>query len=567
MSAKRLRNALVTGSALFCLFGAGQLWAFSLDDVAAEAKTLAEQKYQAPRSNLPKEFRDMKFADYQKIQFNRDKAQWAGDKTPFKLSFYHQGMHFDTPVKINEVTATKVEEIKYDSSRFDFGDVKFDPKATENLGWAGFRVLYPINKADKQDEIMTMLGASYFRVVGKDQIYGLSARGMAIDTALPSGEEFPRFTEFWIEKPKPNDKHLVIFALLDSPRATGAYRFTLRPGVDTVVDVKAQMFLRDKVGKLGIAPLTSMFLFGANQPSKVLNYRRELHDSSGLAIHAGNGEWIWRPLNNPKHLSVSNFSVENPRGFGLLQRGRDFSHYEDLDDNYDKRPSSWIEPQGDWGKGSVDLVEIPTADETNDNIVAFWSPETLPEPLKPFDFAYRMHWTLDEAALHPTDSAWVKQTLRSTGDVKQSNLIRQPDGSVAYLVDFEGPSLKALPENAAVRSQVSVGDNAELVENNVRYNPETKGWRLTLRMKIKDPSKSTEMRAALVQDIEQAPAAKPAAPVTKAEKAAAKAQEKKDHAAKDAKAPAADAPVATPEPVKTEKVLTETWSYQLPADE
>ncbi|MBJ2258439.1 glucan biosynthesis protein G [Pseudomonas psychrophila] len=567
MSAKRLRNALVTGSALFCLFGAGQLWAFSLDDVAAEAKTLAEQKYQAPRSNLPKEFRDMKFADYQKIQFNRDKAQWAGDKTPFKLSFYHQGMHFDMPVKINEVTATKVEEIKYDSSRFDFGDVKFDPKATENLGWAGFRVLYPINKADKQDEIMTMLGASYFRVVGKDQIYGLSARGMAIDTALPSGEEFPRFTEFWIEKPKPNDKHLVIFALLDSPRATGAYRFTLRPGVDTVVDVKAQMFLRDKVGKLGIAPLTSMFLFGANQPSKVLNYRRELHDSSGLAIHAGNGEWIWRPLNNPKHLSVSNFSVENPRGFGLLQRGRDFSHYEDLDDNYDKRPSAWIEPQGDWGKGSVDLVEIPTADETNDNIVAFWSPETLPEPLKPFDFAYRMHWTLDEAALHPTDSAWVKQTLRSTGDVKQSNLIRQPDGSVAYLVDFEGPSLKALPENAAVRSQVSVGDNAELVENNVRYNPETKGWRLTLRMKIKDPSKSTEMRAALVQDIEQAPAAKPAAPVTKAEKAAAKAQEKKDHAAKDAKAPAADAPVATPEPVKTEKVLTETWSYQLPADE
>lgn len=553
MSAKRLRNALVTGSALFCLFGAGQLWAFSLDDVAAEAKTLAEQKYQAPRSNLPKEFRDMKFADYQKIQFNRDKSQWAGDKTPFKLSFYHQGMHFDTPVKINEVTATTVEEIKYDASRFDFGDVQFDPKATENLGWAGFRVLYPINKADKQDEIMTMLGASYFRVVGKDQIYGLSARGMAIDTALPSGEEFPRFTEFWIEKPKPNDKHLVIFALLDSPRATGAYRFTLRPGVDTVVDVKAQMFLRDKVGKLGIAPLTSMFLFGANQPSKVLNYRRELHDSSGLAIHAGNGEWIWRPLNNPKHLSVSNFSVENPRGFGLLQRGRDFSHYEDLDDNYDKRPSAWIEPQGDWGKGSVDLVEIPTADETNDNIVAFWSPETLPEPLKPFDFAYRMHWTLDEAALHPTDSAWVKQTLRSTGDVKQSNLIRQPDGSVAYLVDFEGPSLKALPENTPVRSQVSVGDNAELVENNVRYNPETKGWRLTLRMKIKDPSKSTEMRAALVQDIEQAPVAK--------------AHEKKDHAAKDAKAPAAQAPAATPEPVKTEKVLTETWSYQLPADE
>ena len=563
-SAKRLRNALVTGSALFCLFGAGQLWAFSLDDVAAEAKTLAEHKYQAPRSNLPNEFRDMKFADYQKIRFRNEKVQWADDKTPFKLSFYHQGMHFDTPVKINEVTATKVEEIKYDASRFDFGDVKFDPKATENLGWAGFRVLYPLNKADKQDEVMTMLGASYFRVVGKDQAYGLSARGLAIDTALPSGEEFPRFTEFWIERPKAGDKHLVIFALLDSPRATGAYRFTLRPGVDTVVDVKAQMFLRDKVGKLGIAPLTSMYLFGANQPSKVLNYRRELHDSSGLAIHAGNGEWIWRPLNNPKHLSVSNFSVENPLGFGLLQRGRDFSHYEDLDDNYHKRPSAWIEPQGDWGKGTVDLVEIPTADETNDNIVAFWSPDTQPEPLKPFDFAYRLHWTMDEAALHPKDSAWAQQTLRSTGDVKQSNLIRQPDGSVAYLIDFEGPSLEKLPADAAIRSQVSVGDNAELVENNLRHNPETKGWRLTLRLKVKDPSKSTELRAALVKDEDPAPVA----PLTKAEKAAAKAQEKKEQLkAKDAKAPAAEAAPATPAPVKTEKVLTETWSYQLPADE
>ncbi|UQS91090.1 glucan biosynthesis protein [Pseudomonas chlororaphis subsp. piscium] len=587
LSAKRLRNALVTGSALLCLLSAGQLWAFNLDDVSAKAKDLAGQKYEAPRSNLPNEFREMKFADYQKIRFLPEKAEWAKQKTPFKLSFYHQGMHFDTPVKINEITTSTVEEIKYDSTRFDFGDLKFDPKATEQLGYAGFRVLYPINKADKQDEIMTMLGASYFRVVGKGHVYGLSARGLAIDTALPSGEEFPRFTEFWIQQPKPTDKHLVIFALLDSPRATGAYRLTLRPGSDTIVDVKARMFLRDKVGKLGIAPLTSMFLFGANQPSKVLNYRRELHDSSGLSIHAGNGEWIWRPLNNPKHLAVSNFSVENPRGFGLLQRGRDFSHYEDLDDRYDKRPSAWIEPKGDWGKGTVDLVEIPTADETNDNIVAFWSPEKQPEPGQAFDFAYRLHWTMDEASLHSPDSSWVEQTLRSTGDVKQSNLIRQPDGSVAYLVDFEGPSLAALPEDTEVRSQVSVGDNAELVENSVRYNPETKGWRLTLRMKIKDASKSTEMRAALVKNatpVEPAKAVSPAssASIAKADKVAAKQQEKKEADAKqaeakpakdaknhkDAKQPAAaEAAPATPESVPTEQVLTETWSYQLPADE
>jgi len=294
---------------------------------------------------------------------------------------------------------------------------------------------------------------------------------------------------------------------------------------------------------------------------------------------------------------VSNFSVENPRGFGLLQRGRDFSHYEDLDDRYDKRPSAWIEPKGDWGKGTVDLVEIPTADETNDNIVAFWSPETLPDPGKPLEFGYRMHWTMDEAALHSPDSAWVSQTLKSTGDVKQSNLIRQPDGSVAYLVDFEGPSLAALPPDADVRSQVSVGDNAELVENSVRYNPETKGWRLTLRLKIKDPGKSTEMRAALVQSIVTPDLAKTSLPasnssVAKADKVAAKQAEKVEKAEKDAKAaeakpadakpatdakdkannhdaqqPAADAAPATPESAPTEEVLTETWSYQLPADE
>ena len=563
----RLRKALLAGVALVGLMSAGQLWAFNLDDVAAKAKDLAGQKFEAPKSNLPPVFRDMKYADYQKIRFLQEKAEWAKDKTPFKLSFYHQGMHFDTPVKISEITANKVEEIKYDPSRFDFGDVPHDADTTKDLGYAGFRVLYPINKADKQDEIMTLLGASYFRVVGKGHRYGLSARGLAIDTALPSGEEFPRFREFWIEKPKPNDKHLVIYALLDSPRSTGAYKLTLRPGADTLVDVKSRVYLRDHVSRLGIAPLTSMYLFGPNQPSKVMNYRPALHDSEGLSIHAGNGEWLWRPLNNPKHLAVSNFSVENPRGFGLLQRQRAFSDYEDLDDEYEKRPSAWIEPKGDWGKGTVDLVEIPTADETNDNIVAFWSPEKLPEPGKPFEYDYRLRWTIKEDQLHSPELGWVKQTLRSTGDVKQSNLIRQADGTVAFLVDFIGPNLAALPADTAVRSQVSVGDNAELVENNLRYNPETKGWRLTLRLKVQDPKKSTEMRAALLRDVpvEQPKPAKE----TKQDKAAkhAHAKAEKAKAEKAAEQPAADAASTNGTPATTEKVLTETWSYQLPADE
>ena len=503
-------------ASVFLMLATTQAWAFSLDDVAKKAQSLAGESFKAPKSNLPSEFREMKFADYQQIQFNHDKPYWNNLKTPFKLEFYHQGMYFDTPVKINEVTATSVRQIKYNPDYFNFGSVKHDPEAVKDLGFAGFKVVYPINQAGKNDEIMSMLGASYFRVVGKGQVYGLSARGLAIDTALPSGEEFPRFREFWIERPKAKDKHLVIYALLDSPRATGAYRMIVTPGTDTVVDVQSRVYLRDKVGVLGMAPLTSMYLFGSNQPSSNVNYRPQLHDSEGLSIHAGNGEWIWRPLNNPKHLSVSTFSVENPKGFGLLQRTRDFSQYEDLDDRYDLRPGAWVEPRGVWGKGKVELVEIPTADETNDNIVAFWIPASLPEVGKPINLDYRLHFTRDEAKLHDPELAWVKQTMRSTGDVKQSNLIREPDGTTALIVDFVGPALKALTPDAPVTTQVTTDDNTKLVQNDLRYNPVTGGWRLTLRFNVIDNKKPVEMRAYLV---------------------------------------------------KEDKPLSETWSYQLPANE
>ena len=480
-------------------FFSAQVLAFSLDDVAAEAKQLLDKPYAAPASNLPTELRQMPFADYQKIKAREDRYEWADSKTPFKLSFYHQGMHFDSPVKLNEVTATSVKEIEYDPERFDFGDLKIDKDAAKDLGYAGFRVMYPINAKGKSDEIMSMLGASYFRVIGKDQVYGVSSRGLAIDTALPSGEEFPYFREFWIERPKPEDKHLVIFALLDSPRATGAYRFILRPGKDAVVDVKSRVFLRDNVNKLGVAPLTSMFLYGPNQRSSKPNYRPALHDSNGLAIHTGSGEHIWRPLNNPQNLAVSTFQVENPKGFGLLQRGRDFAQYEDLEDKYEKRPSAWIEPRGEWGKGQVELVEIPTPDETNDNIVAFWSPAEQPKAGEPMEFDYRIRWTQDEPGLMGDDTAWVKQTMRSAGEVKQPNLTRKLDGSTALLVDFKGPQLAKLKPDAAVTSNVSVNENAELLDNQLQYNPAIKGWRLTIRLKVKDPKQAVEMRAALAE--------------------------------------------------------------------
>jgi glucans biosynthesis protein len=473
---------------------------FGLEQVAARAKALADTAYVAPASNLPDVFSSMQFADYQKIQARRDKFAWAELGTPFRLAFYHQGMQFNTPVKISEIVDGTVREIPYDPDRFDFGDLHFDRAQTSKLGWAGFRLLYPINQPGKYDEIMSVLGASYFRIIGKGQLYGLSGRGLSIDTGLPTPEEFPAFREYWIRRPAPQDRSLTFFALLDSPRAAGAYEFTLTPGADALLDVKARIFPRPGLtaAELGVAPLTSMFLYGPNQPSPVHNFRPEIHDSNGLALHTGDGEWIWRPLNNPSKVNVSSFAMKSPKGFGLLQRGRDFSRYEDLKDRYDLRPSAWIEPANDWGNGHVRLVEIPTRDETNDNIVAFWVPDALPAPGQPLRFDYRMRWTRDEPAiLEGAGLSYVWQTLYTAGEVYQSNLIRADDGTLAFLVDFTGPSLSDLAPEAPVAARVSANDNVEIVGSELQPNPAIKGLRLTLRIKIKDPTEASELHAAL----------------------------------------------------------------------
>ncbi len=471
--------------------------AFTLDDVATQAKKLAENNYKPQKSNLPTQLRELDYSQYQTIKFKDDKSYWLSRNTPFHLQFYHLGSYFNTPVKINEVTANSVHEIKYSPDYFTFGKVPHDDKTLSHLGFAGFKVLYPINNKRHQDEITSFLGASYFRVIGRGQVYGLSARGLAIDTGLPSGEEFPHFTEFWVERPNAGDNFLTLYALLDSPRATGAYRFILRPGNDTIIDVKSRLFLRDKVGKLGIAPLTSMYLFGSNQPSTITNYHQQLHDSDGLSIHNGNGEWIWRPLNNPRRLAISTYQLTNPKGFGLLQRNRNFDSYQDLDAGYEKRPSGWVEPVGQWGKGQIELVEIPTNDETNDNIVAFWTPEQQPKPGEAFDYNYRLHFTNRDNRLMDPALGIVSQTLRSDGDITLTSLSRQNNGIITFMVDFTGKNLSKMANKATFNPQISVNENTETVSQTLRYNPNTQGVRLTLQIKVKDPKKVSELRAAL----------------------------------------------------------------------
>lgn len=463
--------------------------AFGLSDVAQRAKALAATPYKKPAADLPKELKSLSYEQYWDIRLKPEKTMWRNTTLPFELGFFHEGYHYDTPVKINEITSERVREVRFDPGLYDYGTNKIDPKLLQGRGFAGFRVHYPVNTPRYKDEVLAFLGASYFRGLGKDQLYGASARGLAIDTALQSGEEFPRFVEYWIQRPGTTSEDLVIYALLDSPRATGAYRFTLKAGAETALDVKAQLYLRDNVGKLGLAPLTSMFFFGENQRPERDDYRPEVHDSDGLSIRAGTGEWIWRPLANPKRLLVTSFALTDPAGFGLIQRDRDFSHYQQLDSRYDLRPSVWVEPKGSWGAGRVELVQIPAPDETNDNIVAYWVPDTPPKPKEPFDIEYRVLWQKETDARPP--HAAVVQTRRGPG------YVRKPDNSLWFTVDFDGPALRKLPPEAGVEGAIAVDNNSELLESKVRRNDVTGGWRLSLRVRRIDDTKPIELRAHL----------------------------------------------------------------------
>jgi glucans biosynthesis protein len=465
-------------------------WAFGFEDVAARAASVAARPYKAPAVNLPTELRELDYDAYRDIRYRPEKALWRAEKLPFELMFFHQGRAVPEPVKINVIEPSGERVVDFDPSLFDYGKNKFDPRILRGLGFNGFRVHYAINKPGYKDEVLVFQGASYFRAVGKGQSYGLSARGLAVDTASPQGEEFPRFVEFWIERPRAHATSLTIYALLDSRRVAGAYRFVVTPGTETVMQVTARLFVREAIAKVGIAPLTSMYTFGENQPGKD-DYRPEVHDSDGLSVQLGDGEWVWRPLVNPRRLLVTSFGTTNPRGFGLMQRDRSPSSYEDPEAQYERRPSAWIEPLGRWGAGRVELVQIPSPDETNDNVVAYWVPQAAPMPGKAFDVAYRIHW--QAAGTMPADKGWVVQTRRGRG------FARKPDGDIQYVVDFDGPALRSLAPSADVEPVVWADANAEVRERNLFRNPVTGFWRMTVRFKRNDAAKPVELRAYLKQ--------------------------------------------------------------------
>lgn len=471
--------------------------AFGLDTIAAMARELAAKPFEDNEGQVPEVLRDISYDQWRDIRFVPEKSLWRNEKLPFELQFFHPGLFYDRTVAINIVEKNVPTRLAFDTQAFSYGKNSFAAQIPAEMGYAGFRIHTAINTKNYLDEFLVFLGASYFRAVGKGQSYGLSARGLAIDTAEPTGEEFPFFKEFWIVKPGKKDKTIVIYALLDSRRATGAYRFETTSGAETVLDVESVLFLREPVAKLGIAPLTSMFIFGENSNPRVSDdFRPEVHDSDGLMASFDNGEWIWRPLQNPKALSVNVFNAPNIRGMGLMQRDTEFTNYLDLEAKYESRPSAWIEPKGDWGPGNLHLVQIPSPEEIHDNIVTYWVPETTPQPGQPIAFDYRLRWSSPKRVSSPEGQV----IFTRTGKGKKHN-------SRLFVLEFQGGKLEDLPDDAALDANVWVGMGGKLLEKRVYKNPVTDSWRLVfeiepdatsaLSMVLPDKRPNIEMRAAL----------------------------------------------------------------------
>jgi glucans biosynthesis protein len=434
---------------------------FKKEHVESLARQLAASPFAGHRYVTP-EWMDLHYEQYQQIRFRHEAALWHGTSIPFKAEFLLPGMLYHIPVEIFVVEGDKARPLQFSMQlyRSDFPMPRLDP--TGAGGFSGVRLLSAPHRRDGLAEFAVFQGGSYFRAIGAGQKYGLSARGLALATADPDGEEFPVFRSFWLETPERGDG-IRLHALMDSQSVTGAYTFEVRPGGTTVVDVDATLFPRVDLDKVGIAPMSSMFQFNQTNHWKFDDFRSGVHDSDGLLIANGAGEWLWRPLANPAQLQVSAFLDANPLGFGLLQRERDFNRFGDLVARYDKRPSLWVEPRDDWGRGAVFLVEVPTNTEVNDNIVAFWRPEKPLPAGRKHRLQYRLSW------------GWGSLKRSELAPVLSTRLGRHQFGGLMAAIDFAPhPELTA----AQVKADVSVR-HGRLQGAWIQNNEQTGGLRLT----------------------------------------------------------------------------------------
>ena len=468
-------------------FGKAVPMSFAL--LKERAKALAGVPYAAQAAADPGVLDAIDYDAHGKIRYRTDRALFRDGTYP--VTFFHPGRFFQKPVRMHVLEGGEAREILYDPALFTMPGDSPARKLPGDTGFAGFR--FQESRTGSLDwernDWVAFLGASYFRAIGESYQYGLSARGVAIDTVVADRpEEFPDFTHVYFERPGPFDDGVTVLTLLDGPSVTGAFRFRLRRTRSVAMDVSCTLNLRRDVARLGVAPLTSMYWFSETAKPGAVDWRPEVHDSDGLSLWTGTGERVWRALNNPPRTVASSFADERPRGFGLMQRDRLFDHYQD-GVHYQRRPSLWVEPLGDWGKGSVQLVENRTDDEIHDNVVAMWVPAEAARAGQAYAFDYRLHWVDDE----PYPSAFAEVVATRIGNGGEPGKPR-PRGVRKFAVEFLGESLTRLPKGVLPEPVVTASRGEVRLARAMAVPDDVPGhWRVEFDLAVEGPD-PVEMR-------------------------------------------------------------------------
>jgi glucans biosynthesis protein len=462
--------------------------------VESRARALAAHEYTAPPAALPAVLTELDYEAYRSIRFRPEAAPWGGE-TPFEVQLLHPGYLFDEPVRIHLVEHEVVTTLPFRAELFEYDGSAAHLAGTlpPEIGHSGFRIHYPLNDPASKDEVAVFQGASYFRLLGPGHVHGLSSRGLAVD--IGGEEEFPVFREFWLVRPEPGDETMVFHALLDGPSVTGAYRFELVLGAETLLRVDAHLFARRDVSRLGVAPLSSMFLYGRNRTSSYDDFRPEVHDSDGLLMWTRAGEWIWRPLSNRPVPIVTALIDTDPRGFGLAQRARDFDRYLDVETRYHMRPSEWVRlGEGDWGRGGVQLLEAPTVSEFQDNIAVSWVPDA------PFTAGEERRYSYDLVMFDERLEVQTLAQVARTGigwDALPGQASPPPRSQRRFIVDFSDATVGEAPsgDDPEAILETSTGRISDL--RTMRL-PEESGWRVSFRLEP-DGDRPADMRLYLTR--------------------------------------------------------------------